>query len=201
MAPAHSGGDHPFEAVSYVTLLADDINIDSPQEQKDLMVRTMRTPSTAKTGETMLVLGVPSTPLPSAKGGSGRAVSRDGEALLNSRSGRIHLFPLVDMSAVVAFHNFQASGGFLVSAAKDAAGVYFLEIEPRRDNTCRLMNPWPGKTVVVREAAGRSLSRSRPSRPTANAWCSRLWPGTSTPLARNNRQPRISRAVRCLVEA
>ncbi len=71
--------------------------------------------------------------------------------LLNSRSGRIHLFPVVAPAADLAFHNFQASGGFLVSAASNANGVYYLEIEPRRDNTCRVMNPWPGKTVVVHE--------------------------------------------------
>jgi hypothetical protein len=152
--PQHMGGDHPFEAVSYIALLADDINIDSPQEQKDMMIRTMRTPSTAKTGETMFVLGVPYTSAVGGRGGGGggRPVARDGEALLNSRSGRIHLFPVVDKAAVVAFHNFQARGGFLVSAAKNADGVYFLEIEPRRDNTCRLMNPWPSQAVVVRDA-------------------------------------------------
>ncbi len=150
--PQHMGGDHPFEAVSYIALLADDVNLDSPQEQKDMMARTMRTPSTSKTGETMLVLGMRRTPRrPRPRAAAGR-VGRDGEALLNSRSGRIHLFPLVDKSAVVAFHNFQASGGFLVSAAKNADGVYFLEIQPRRDNVCRLMNPWPGKTVAIHEA-------------------------------------------------
>jgi hypothetical protein len=52
----------------------------------------------------------------------------------------------------MAFHHFQARGGFLVSAAKNAQGVYFLEVQPRRDNTCRIMNPWPGRAVIVREA-------------------------------------------------
>jgi hypothetical protein len=56
-------------------------------------------------------------------------------------------------AGVVAFHKFQASGGFLVSAANNADGVYFVEIESRRDNDCHVMNPWPGKAVVVREVA------------------------------------------------
>jgi hypothetical protein len=76
----------------------------------------------------------------------------DGETLLNSRSGRMHLFPAVPPDAELAFHNFQARGGFLVSAARNAQEVYFLEVQPRRDNTCRIMNPWPGQAVIVREA-------------------------------------------------
>jgi hypothetical protein len=82
--------------------------------------------------------------------------------LLNSRGGRIHLFPvavwdppavdLVSKKDEVAFRNFQARGGFLVSACKDADGVYYVEIEARRDIPCQLMNPWPGKQVAVREA-------------------------------------------------
>lgn len=54
-----------------------------------------------------------------------------------------------------AHHNFQARGGFLVSACKNASGIYYVEIEPRRDNQCRLMNPWPGKPVIVHEAGKR----------------------------------------------
>jgi hypothetical protein len=35
---------------------------------------------------------------------------------------------LIDQTNEVAFRNFQARGGFLVSAASNAAGVYYLEI-------------------------------------------------------------------------
>jgi hypothetical protein len=52
----------------------------------------------------------------------------------------------------VAFRNFQARGAFLVSAARNAEEVYFLEVQARRDGVCRIMNPWPGRAVVVREA-------------------------------------------------
>jgi hypothetical protein len=31
------------------------------------------------------------------------------------------------------------------------SGVYHVEIEARRQNSCSLMNPWPGKQVTVRE--------------------------------------------------
>jgi hypothetical protein len=81
----------------------------------------------------------------------------DFEILLNSRSGRIHLFPLAGQTNVVAFRNFQARGGFLVSAAKSGEGVYYLEIDARRSVPCQLMNPWPGKSVTVHE-----LGNARP---------------------------------------
>jgi hypothetical protein len=57
----------------------------------------------------------------------------------------------------VAFRNFQARGGFLVSACKNSKGVYHVEILARRDISCRLMNPWPGQPVVVR-AVGQTES-------------------------------------------
>jgi hypothetical protein len=80
-----------------------------------------------------------------------RRRSEDAEMLLNSRSGRIHLFPLVDRDEEVAFRNFQARGGFLVSACRDSKSVYQVEVQSRRNIPCRLMNPWPGKRVTVRE--------------------------------------------------
>jgi hypothetical protein len=136
-------GDHFGEAAEYPTILADEINLDSLKEQRDMMLRTaLLLAKAGTTRQTLTLLGVPTE-------------SRSGydpEALLNSRSGRMHLFPAVTPDAELAFHHFQARGGFLVSAAKNAQGVYFLEVQPRRDNTCRLMNPWPGRAVIVREA-------------------------------------------------
>jgi hypothetical protein len=94
----------------------------------------------------LLVLGVP--PEPAANRGRW---NDDAETMLNSRSGRIHLFPAVPPSIEVAFHNFQARGGFLVSACKNAGGVCYVEIQARRDVQCQLMNPWPGRQVIVHE--------------------------------------------------
>jgi len=97
--------------------------------------------------ETTLLLGV----APDATTGR-RRTSDDSEALCNSRSGRIQLFPVTPSADEVAFRNFQARGGFLVSACKNAGGVYHFEIQSRRDKPCQVMNPWPGKPVVVHEA-------------------------------------------------
>jgi hypothetical protein len=121
------------------------------------MLRTVRmTPKAASTGEALTLLGVAADPNGrwhgGGGGGGGAGIGGDAETFLNSRSGRIHLFPAVPPSTVVAFHNFQARDGFLISAAKDADRVYYLEIEARRSIPCKVMNPWPGKPVVVRES-------------------------------------------------
>ncbi len=142
--PEHVPADHFGEAAEYPTLLADEINLDSPPEQRAMMLRTAEKLSTAwTTAQTLILLGKPAKPL---------WADVDGETLLNSRSGRMHLFAAVAPDAEIAFRNFQARGGFLVSAAKNAEDVYFLEIQSRRDTTCRVMNAWPGRVVAVREA-------------------------------------------------
>ncbi|RJP20089.1 MAG: ThuA domain-containing protein [Candidatus Omnitrophota bacterium] len=141
--PKHVPGDHFGEAAEYPTILADEINLDSPKEQKKIMLRTARKLSNAgTTGQTLILLGVLAESMWD---------SFDAETLLNSRSGRMHLFPAVAPNTDIAFRNFQARGGFLVSAARNAERVYFLEVQARRDNACRIMNPWPGKAVTVHE--------------------------------------------------
>jgi hypothetical protein len=146
--PKHLPDDHFGEAAFYPTLLADEVNLDSPQNQKDMMLRTIQALRSAGTSSaTLPLLGVTDD----RAGGRRQWAGEDAETLLNSRSGRIHLFPVVSQTDEAAFRNFQARGGFLVSACKNADGVYYVEIQPRRDNQCRLMNPWPGKQVVIHE--------------------------------------------------
>jgi hypothetical protein len=147
--PMHLPADHFGDAASYPTILADEINLDSPQDQRQMMIRSVTTLRSGSTSETLLLLGERDDPGATRRRSSSGG---DAEALLNSRGGRIHLFPTVAPNAEVAFHHFQARGGFLVSAARNAEGVYYLEIQPRRDNQCLLMNPWPGKAVVIRES-------------------------------------------------
>jgi hypothetical protein len=145
--PKHLPGDHFGEAAMYPTILADEINLDSPQAQKDMMRRTVQALQGSGTGgSTLLLLGVASN-----VAGGRRRPGDDSEAMLNSRSGRIHLFPVVPPADEVGFQHFQARGGFLVSACKKADGVYYLEIQARRDNRCHLMNPWPGRQVNIHE--------------------------------------------------
>lgn len=157
LEPRRLPRDHQNEVSSYITTLADEINLDSPAEQREMMLRTVRrTPRASSTGEALTLLGVAAGPNDrwhgGGGGGGGAGIGGDAETLLNSRSGRIHLFPAVLPSSEVAFRNFQARGGFLVSACKNGHGVYYVEIKARRSIPCELMNPWPGRSVVVRDA-------------------------------------------------
>ncbi len=152
--PRSDPRDHPFIAVTYPTILADEINLDSPQELKDLMARTAQNPPVRNPAGTLLLLGISSNSAGGRRGGGdfgGGGGPLDPEAMLNSRSGRIHVFPVVAPDAELAFHNFQARGGFLVSAARNASGTYYLELQARRDVQCELMNPWPGKSVTIHD--------------------------------------------------
>jgi hypothetical protein len=150
LEPARLPGDHFGEPSMYPALLADEINLDSPQAQKDMMLRTVHALRTAGiAAETALLLGEPRDPALRGLRLTGR--EEDAEAMLNSRGGRIHLFPVIPAADEVAFQNFQARGGFLVSACKNADEVYHVEIEARRNHPCQLMNPRPGKKVAVHE--------------------------------------------------
>jgi hypothetical protein len=82
------------------------------------------------------------------------AVAEEPERLLNSRSGRIHLFPCVPPGATIAFRDFQARGGFHVSAEMVNGQVSGVAITARRSIPCRVKNPWPGRRVRVRRGNG-----------------------------------------------
>jgi hypothetical protein len=73
------------------------------------------------------------------------------ERLLNSRSGTIFFFPCVPSDFDVAFRDFQARGGFLVSAERRGGRVTHAEIKARRDGPCAVMNPWPGRLLRIVE--------------------------------------------------
>jgi hypothetical protein len=169
LEPYRLPGDHFGDAASYPAVLADEINLDSPRELREMMIRSVRTLPSGNTDQTLTVLGVPLQPVNPPGAGAPAAATRrrvpeiDPEMLLNSRSGRIHLFPVnrwdppyadrFSKKNEIAFRKFQARGGFLISAAKNSEGVYYLEIEVRRDLPCQIMNPWPGRSVHVKETA------------------------------------------------
>ena len=68
---------------------------------------------------------------------------------MNSRSGRIHLFPVVPDWTVASFRSFLARGGFEVSAARNGEGVQAVLIKARRTTSLQLMNPWTNKQPIV----------------------------------------------------
>ncbi len=177
LEPIRLPGDHFGDAASYPALLADEIILDSPHQVREMMIRSVQLLPSGSTVPTLIVLGVP-PPEPNPPGAGAprpgerrRRVDDDVEMLLNSRSGRIHLFPVrewdpppenaVSKKNEVAFRNFQARGGFLVSACKNGDSVYHLEIEARRDAQCNLMNPWPGHPVTIQEKGGAEAIPAR----------------------------------------
>ncbi|MDR1500488.1 MAG: hypothetical protein LBI58_05855 [Tannerellaceae bacterium] len=149
LEPFRLKDDHFADAAAYPVILADDINLDSPRELKDMMIRSVTTMQSGSTAQTLMLLGqAPDKSQPRYE-----RVANDPETLLNSRSGRIHLFPAVDKDKTVAFRNFQARNGFLVSASRTGSDIVYIEVEARRDVDCNFMNPWPGEDVTVRDAA------------------------------------------------
>jgi len=138
------------DPASWLVMIADEINLDSPREQKEQMIRTVRLLPACSTSRTLMLLGV--QPEKNSNG-----YGDDPETLLNSRSGRIYLFPAAEEGVPLAFYHFQARGGFLVTASRNTHDVEYLEIESRRNIDCHLMNPWTGKPVVVRDVTNSRI--------------------------------------------
>jgi hypothetical protein len=166
----------------YPCLLADEVNLDSPPRARETMLRTARLVRGWLREVVPILLGVrgakvdispwaellglpkgsrvPLSTWTSAMEWTGMEREDDvaPDALLNSRGGRMHLFPAVESGATVAFRDFQARGGFLVSAECVEGTTTFVRVCARREKSCRLMNPWPGRKAVVRdEETGRPV--------------------------------------------
>jgi hypothetical protein len=71
------------------------------------------------------------------------------ERLCNSRSGTIFFFPCVPGHFDVAFKDFQARGGFLVTGELRQGRVTYAQIQARRTTECAVMNPWPAKPLSI----------------------------------------------------
>lgn len=150
--PRWQAGDHEINSALYPATLADEINLDSPQELKDLIIRTADTVRTKWNDDAYIAMGcfpeeipcsynTPAVPITDEEALSRQLVATP-ERMLNSRSGRIHLFPAVPGWSVITFRNLLARGGFAVSAAKDETGVTAVVISSARTLPCRLMDPW-----------------------------------------------------------
>ena len=161
--PRWSAGDHEINSGNYPATLADEITLDSPQELKDLIIRTADTVRNNHNTEPYILTGVFKNHTVVGYNITPRRIEtaelladeiiKAPERLLNSRSGRIYLFPVVPDDSKVAFKNFLTRGAFEVSASKDACGVTAATLHARRSIACQLMNPWPGQPVAVVDCA------------------------------------------------
>ena len=167
--PRYSRGDHGRSNTSNVVNLSDEINLDSPQELKDLMTRTADVIMSGSNSDPYILTGGFADYVPPryAYGASkietnaqlASQVISSPDRLMNSRSGRIHLFPVVPEWTVATFRGFLARGGFEVSAARDVNGVQAVVVKARRSIPLQLMNPWKGKRPSVTDlTTGKSVS-------------------------------------------
>jgi hypothetical protein len=161
------GFTYNFFAGVMPAILADEINLDSDPATQETMLRTARLVRGWLNPMVYHLLGAHPDTVQGGLGGvyfSDTAdrpiatpehlldvVTGEPERLLNSRSGRLHLFPCVPDGATLAFRDFQARGGFLVSAECAGGQTTFLRIQARRTLPCPLMNPWPGRAVRIRD--------------------------------------------------
>ena len=156
------------QEVFFPCVVSDEINLESPAEQREIMIRTALelTAYYNLNNRVHALLGASPDEIISAWGSSQvtrtkidsparlyEAVTYQPERVLNSRSGRMHFFPCVPADASVAFRDFQVRGGFLVSAEMKKGVVTSVRITARRDVECKLKNPWPGKPLCVTDAA------------------------------------------------
>jgi len=168
--PRWVSGDHYVINAYNVVNLSDEINLDSPQELKDMMTRTADIVMASRNYEPYILTGASADNIPPryAYGSvkiednatlANQIVSTP-DRLMNSRSGRIHLFPVVPEWTVATFRGFLARGGFEVSATLDGKnGVQAVVVKARRSIPLQLMNPWKGKHPSVTDlTTGKSVS-------------------------------------------
>jgi hypothetical protein len=157
--PRYTRGDHGMYSGFYPVTLADEITLDSPEEEKELISRSADVIGHGNNANAYILVGKAKDDVPRryAYGAQkiesyavlANQITAVPERLMNSRSGRIHLFPVLPDWTVAAFRNFLARGGFEVSAARNENGVQALTVKARRSIPLQLMNPWPGQTPLV----------------------------------------------------
>ena len=141
--------DHPWESCLYPVTLSDAVTLDSPQELRDIALRTATNLPNASTLETRILTGELKLDPIHDKDASKMEPGSTAEALLNSRGGVMHFFPAISPKADVAFRHFQARGGFLVSASHQNGKVTDLSIESRRTIPCMFASPWKNDKPLV----------------------------------------------------
>jgi len=78
--------------------------------------------------------------------------SHAGWDMIGKKGGWIRVFPAVPDKYTGSFDNYRATGAFEVSAASREGKVTGLNIFSHAGNTCQLINPWPGRKIVVKKS-------------------------------------------------
>ena len=69
--------------------------------------------------------------------------------LLQSHEGFLRLFPVWFPDKPAKFIRLRAKGAFLVSSAYFEGMVQYIDITSEAGKPCRILNPWPGRTVEI----------------------------------------------------
>jgi hypothetical protein len=73
--------------------------------------------------------------------------------LLQSHEGFLRLFPVWPKELSAKFGNLRAMGAFLVSSELRDGEVKELIVESEKGVACTVLNPWPGKNLLVLEVS------------------------------------------------
>ncbi len=81
---------------------------------------------------------------------------------LQSYQNNIHLFPNWPADQNASFGNLNACGGFLISSEIADGEIKYVKIQSNAGQECRLVNPWPGRTLHV-SSGGTVLTITPPA--------------------------------------
>lgn len=74
------------------------------------------------------------------------------EMLVQAHRGVLRVFPVWPRDRAASFGRLRTSGAFLVSAELRDGEVARVVVESERGRRCRMVNPWPGRRVILRRA-------------------------------------------------
>ena len=75
---------------------------------------------------------------------------------MQSFEGTLRLFPCWVRSQDASFRHLRANGAFLVSSSIKNGTIGEVELLSEQGRPCRMENPWPGRTLLVRHSDGRT---------------------------------------------
>ncbi|MSU35352.1 MAG: hypothetical protein EXS36_09590 [Pedosphaera sp.] len=84
------------------------------------------------------------------------------EMLLQTHAGVMRVFPVWPTNRVARFGNLRTEGAFLVSSSYRDGEVRSLEIESEKGRDCVLINPWPGRRVLLHRSTQQAEEREGP---------------------------------------
>ncbi|MDR0814528.1 MAG: hypothetical protein LBN37_02115, partial [Bacteroidales bacterium] len=83
------------------------------------------------------------------------------DRLINSRSGRIHLFPCVPDGSTIAFKNMLARGAFQVSAELVKGAVTYISLKSTNGGEAIVVNPFVDENLTVYDLTDNTIQKHK----------------------------------------